>query len=129
MTRVKELADELGVTPQSIRNFAKKNFDFAKEKGPFEFTDEQCSIIAHHFSTGRRKKDLQTEDDGLQSKVIDLQMQVARLEERCRGLERENDLLRNRLERADEALEREQKKAIGFWANIGRRLLGSGNSE
>lgn len=51
----------------------------------------------------------------------------AALKERVAGLERECELLRERLEVADAALEREQMQARGFWSKLGQKLLGGGN--
>ena len=53
--------------------------------------------------------------------------EIATLRERVAGLEKENALLRERLEVADAALEREQMQARGFWSKLGQKLLGSGS--
>lgn len=56
----------------------------------------------------------------------DAELEAARLRAEVDGLKAQNDLLRERLEVADKALERAQEQARGFWGRLGQRLLGPG---
>ncbi len=89
----------------------------------------QAAIIADHFCKGKQEKRVENKKPSatlVATDVSELLQQVAVLNERVAGLERENSLLRERLEIADAALEREQMQARGFWSRLGQRLLGSG---
>ena len=55
-----------------------------------------------------------------------MQAENAELRARIDGLERENELLRERLQVADDALKREQLQKRGFWNRLGQKLLGDG---
>lgn len=122
MTTVRELADELGVSPQTIRRYARDVLGVATQpRKALQLDANQCSAISAHF-TGKTKEaatEVATED-------LELLQEVATLRERVAGLERENELLRERLAVADGALEREQMRARGFWSRVGQKLLGSG---
>ena len=56
----------------------------------------------------------------------DAELEAARLRAEVEGLKSENDLLRERLEVADKALERAQEQGRGFWSRLGQKLLGPG---
>lgn len=56
----------------------------------------------------------------------DAELEAARLRSEVEGLKSENDLLRERLEVADKALERAQEQGRGFWSRLGQKLLGPG---
>lgn len=122
MATIKELSDKLEVSPQTIRRFVKKEFGIVPEpRKPIILDANQCNIVAAHFAA---------ETLGDVSEVAtpnqEMAQEVATLRERVAGLERENELLRERLQKADEALEREQMQARGFWSRLGQKLLGSG---
>lgn len=56
----------------------------------------------------------------------DAELEASRLRAEVEGLKSENDLLRERLEVADKALERAQEQGRGFWSRLGQKLLGPG---
>lgn len=120
MTTVKELADELGVSPQTIRRYVKNELGVAMQpRKTLQLDANQASAVAAHFS-GKTKEsalDVSTGD-------AELLQEVATLRERVAGLERENELLRDQLETVNAALEREQMQARGFWSRLGQKLLG-----
>lgn len=126
---VRELAEELGVSTQTIRRYAKAHDIVATSDGhTWRFDANQASIIADHF-TGRKQaiqEPQHAESDEIATLLRDMSQKVATLEERCNGLERENTLLRERLEYADQQLALEQARSGGFWARLGQRLLGDG---
>ena len=83
--------------------------------------------VAAYFS-GKTSESATPSATGVATPVADLLQDVATLKERVAGLERENDLLRERLKIADAALEREQLQPRGFWSNLSQKLLGSGKN-
>lgn len=120
MTTVKELADELGVSPQTIRRYVKNELGVAMQpRKTLQLDANQASAVAAHFSgkTQESAIDVSTGD-------AELLQEVATLRERVAGLERENELLRGQLETMNAALEREQMQARGFWSKLGQKLLG-----
>lgn len=122
MTTIRELANKLEVSPQTIRRFVKKELGIIPEpRKPIMLDANQCNIVAAHFAADTL--------GNVPEVAISLQeslQEVAALKERVAGLERENELLRDRLQKADEALEREQLQSRGFWSRLGQKLLGSG---
>lgn len=122
MATIKELADKLEVSPQTIRRFVKKEFGIIPEpRKPITLDANQCNIVAAHFATDKLG-DVPEVTTSLQEML----QEIAILRERVAGLERENELLRERLKKADEILEREQMQARGFWSRLGQRMLGNG---
>lgn len=61
-------------------------------------------------------------------RLHELEIENASLRAKNDSLKRENDLLLERLKVADEALEREQQMARGFWNRLGQKLLPSRRS-
>lgn len=124
MTTIKELSDRLGVSPQTIRRFVKKELGVAmQERKTLHLDAAQCSIIAAHFNRENNDENEKSATDDFAS----MAQEIATLKERVAGLERENALLRERLDVADAALEREQMQARGFWSRLGQKLLGGGS--
>lgn len=130
-TNTRKLADTLGVSQQSIRNFAKKSIPrFANVgKGAWEFTPEEASIIADHFKDRLHGAGDVAKDESGQVDLQNALRELAVCRATCAGLERENQILRERLAKADEALEREQMCSRGFWSRLGQRLLGDGRHQ
>lgn len=139
MTTVRELSERLGVSKTAVLKYAKEELKLKTEpRKSLQLSANQCAVIANHFSGIEQGKREQTENlsanqcaDGLQmcaDEVVSLQIENAALKERIAGLERENSLLRERIEKADEALEREQMQARGFWSRLGQKLLGEGGA-
>lgn len=130
MTTIKELSEQLGVSPQTIRRYVKRELGVAtQERKMLQLDATQAAIVADHFCKDKQGKRIELEEPSatlVATDVADLLQQVAALNERVAGLERENSLLRERLEVADAALEREQMQARGFWSRLGQKLLGSG---
>lgn len=139
MTTVKELADELGVSRTTILKFCKEEMKLKTEpRRALQLSANQCSVVANHFSAvdqvNQEKTEKQTENlsaHGLQMRadeVFSLQQKNAALEAENEGLREQISLLKERLEVADAALEREQLQARGFWSKLGQKLLGGGGS-
>lgn len=130
MVTIKELSEQLGVSPQTIRRYVKKELGVAmQERKTLQLDATQAAIVADHFCKNKQGKQSDENDISatfVAADVAELLRQVATLSERVAGLERENSLLRERLEVADSALEREQMQARGFWSRLGQKLLGSG---
>lgn len=142
MTTVRELAEELGVSTQTIRRYIKQELGVATEpRKMLQLDATQAAIVADHFKGAkgqhnRNKEGIITSDnvatesvtnnDDVAALVTELKIRVAGLEAENDGLKRENELLRDRLAEADRALEREQMQSRGFWNRLGQKLLGSG---
>lgn len=137
MTTVKELAEELGVSPQTIRRFVRDELHVAtQERKALQLDATQASIVADHFkdrtASKRDKTDKAVEyiqQQEMLQRIAAYEVEVATLKERVAGLERENSLLRMQLESSNKALEREQMNSVGFWKRVGQRLLGSGSND
>ena len=146
MTTVKELSDLLGVSKSTIMAYCKDELGLTPEpRKALQLDDAQSAAVCSRFGdcvTAEQPSDPQ-ERAQLPKSVADesadmkrhsaddyavLQIENARLQERCNGLERENALLRERVQAADAALEREQHRAAGFWSRLGQRLLGDGGN-
>ena len=134
MTTVREIAEELGVSKTAVMKFCKEELHLKTEpRKALQLSANQCSVIADRFSADEREKQHETENQGLQiglqlaaHEVFSLQAENAELRARIDGLERENELLRERLQVADEALKRAQLQKRGFWNRLGQKLLGDG---
>lgn len=139
MPTVKELADELGVSAQTIRRYVKQELHVVAEpRKALQLDATQAAIVADHFKektaakvrkSADSKEDVATRDEELLQQVATLREDVATLRERVAGLERENTLLREQLDNSNKALEREQMQRVGFWSRLGQRLLGSGKPD
>lgn len=134
MTTVREIADELGVSKTAVLKFCKEELRLKTEpRKTLQLSANQCSAIADRFAARTQGKQWDTENNHLQEGVqfsaheyFSLQAENAELRARIDGLERENELLRERLQVADEALKREQLQKRGFWNRLGQKLLGDG---
>lgn len=132
MTTIKELSEQLGVSKTAILKYAKEELGLKTEpRKTLQLTANQCSVIADRFSGSGQVKEDKTENQGLQlgfqlsaDEVFSLQTENAALKERVAGLEDQVMILKERLEVADAALEREQMQARGFWSRLGQKLLG-----
>ena len=134
MTTVREIAEELGVSKTAVMKFCKEELHLKPEpRKALQLSANQCSAIADRFAEHTQGKQWDTENNHLQEDVqfsaheyFSLQTENAELRARIDGLERENELLRERLQVADEALKREQLQKRGFWNRLGQKLLGDG---
>lgn len=146
MTTVKELSELLGVSKSTIMAYCKEELGIKPEpRKALQLDDAQSAAICSRFGdciTAEQPAEHQERAQLPNSAVLEsaelkrpsaddyaaLQIENARLQERVNGLERENALLRERIQAADAALEREQHRAAGFWSRLGQRLLGDGSS-
>lgn len=131
MTTVRELAETLGVSPQTIRRYVKSELGVATQpRKTLQLDATQAALVADHFKGSNTQSKAMEEgiisQDDVAISITDLKIRVATLEAENDGLRRENDLLRERLAEADRALEREQMQSRGFWNRLGQKLLGSG---
>lgn len=133
MPTVSEVAAACGVSAQTVRRFVKN--ELGKKTEPrtrIELTINEAQLIADHFAKRGSSvaNSVASSDQGKLDAVVsrcnELLQQVATLNERVAGLQRENELLKERLKYADAALEREQMQSRGFWSRLGQRLLGDG---
>lgn len=127
MTTVTELCEAYGFSRSTALRHVKACFgDAPKVDGVVRLDASQMHQLTHYLAG---KTDKVTRHDASNDAPFDAEMlqEIAALRERVSGLERENELLRERLEISDAALEREQMQARGFWSKLGQRLLGGGN--
>lgn len=128
MITVKQLSEQLGVSPQTIRRYARDVLHVATQpRQMLQFDANQASAISAHFS-GKTQESAEKSATPVATDVATMLQDVATLKERVAGLERENELLRERLAIADTALEREQMQSRGFWSRLGQKLLGGNGS-
>lgn len=135
MPTVSEVAKEIGVSRQSIRDFVKEEFGITPEpRKAIVLTINQASVVASHFA--KRKSSTakdnaavdQEEYRNLAQRCSDTLQKCAILEERLAAYEREIAFLRERLQVADDALKREQQQSRGFWHRLGTKMLGDGKT-
>lgn len=147
MTTVKDLSDQLGVSKSTLLRYIKDELGITPEpRKPLQLDATATAAICSRFGdcvSGEQPADHQKRAKSPESAADDaaadagpsaadfavLQIENARLQERVNGLERENALLRERIQAADAALEREQHRAAGFWSRLGQRLLGDGGQK
>ena len=134
MTTIKEHSEQLGVSPQTIRRYVKNELGVATQpRKMLQLDANQASAVAAHFSGKTQESATQSAThvatvlQHVAAPDAEMLQEIATLRERVAGLEKENALLRERLEVADAALEREQMQARGFWSKLGQKLLGSGS--
>lgn len=138
MTTVTELCEAYGFSRSTALRHVKACFgDAPKVDGVVRLDASQMHQLTHYLA-GKTDKVTRhdasndapaTRHDASNDAPFDAEMlqEIAALREHVSGLERENELLRERLEISDAALEREQMQARGFWSKLGQRLLGGGN--
>lgn len=147
MTTVKELSDLLGVSKSTLLRYIKDELGITPEpRKPLQLDAAAAAACCSKFGDcisgeqathpEERAKTPESAADGAAADAgpsaadfAVLQIENARLQERVNGLERENALLRERIQAADAALEREQHRAAGFWSRLGQRLLGDGENK
>lgn len=119
MPTVKELSATLGVSGQSIRNYAKTELGIVGKQGKqLVFSFEQASIISNHFGS-------QIKEDN-ENNLLELQHENQLLKQKVEILEDTLNILKEQLKATNEALEREQNISRGFWSRLGQKLLDKG---
>lgn len=133
MPKIKELADTLGVSAQTIRDYVKSEFGIVpQERKPIILDANQAAIVADHFkndSSSLQEVAKTPANPASYDELVDLKVENAMLKERVAGLEEKVRLLEDRLSVADAALERQQNISGGFWSRLGRKLLGEGKKQ
>lgn len=85
------------------------------------------AVLTHQMARfGAPDDAVVTRLEQVQKALHDAELEAARLRAEVDGLKAQNDLLRERLEVADAALERAQEQGRGFWSRLGQKLLGPG---
>lgn len=108
---VAEISEQLSCSGQTVRRIAKE-LGFSRTSGKrLLFTVNEAGVIADKL--GRRAVGNRVVSSGTQE-LTALESEIEMLRVKCEMLARENDLLRDRLRVADEALEREQNKPRGI---------------
>lgn len=129
MTTIAELVAVYGFSRSTVLRHVKKCFgsDESKQGKPLYLDEAEVQQFADYMVKLGKSPLRQTSlnDELVVKDELDYRdIEIAALKERCEGLERENDLLRDRLAVVDGALEREQQMARGFWSKLGQKLLG-----
>lgn len=86
--------------------------------------DTKCTSLQTIHRT-----DHEAVDGSLLERIHELELENVALRATNESLERSNELLLERLEVADKALEREQMQSRGFWSRLGQKLLGNGQKK
>lgn len=138
MKTCKQIADELGIDKQRVSRWVKNNLKDvqreASQGGNAVVLDEDQERQVKAYFITKAEKGSRTMQSASQNAFEDvkdaqrLELENAVLNERVRGLERENELLRGQVAQLGGALEREQQRARGFWSRLGQKLLGAGGS-
>ena len=108
---VTEIAENISCSGQTVRRIAKE-LGFSRTSGKkLLFTANEASVIAAKLNK-RTVNDSSVSSGKAEFAALESEIEMLRV--KCEMLVRENDLLRDRLRVADEALEREQNKPRGI---------------
>lgn len=145
MPTIREIAGQYGVSKSTARRWIKDclpdvfngervNLDEAQMHRLAHFIAERELASIRDDSDSNGSRIIQITDDGavsesLMERIRELEIENASLRAVNDSLERSNELLLERLRVADEALEREQMQARGFWSRLGQKLLGDGREK
>lgn len=155
MPTIKQMADELGVSPQTIRTFVKKELGVvSKERQPIMLDMNQAQVVAHHFKkeplpawfVEQKNETVSAQEERPQPQLPfqgEASKDVAVLEAKLEGKQKEIELLEQNIElykdtintlRGEKAELQQQVAALNIEVRellrqprgFWRRLLGSG---
>lgn len=126
MTGLKDICETYGMSKSTALRRVKECFGDAPKRAKMVYLDaEQAQVFADYLAKRDGSKSVRNEPDDA-STVRQLELENARLSERCANLAHQVAQLESEVERLHGALEREQSAHVGFWARVGQRLLGEG---
>lgn len=132
-TTIKDICDEYGISRSTALRRVKECFagrdDAPKPNEAVRLDASQTHVFADYMGKrheSKTRQDAPNSADVTRQDASSKDVEIARLQAENDGLKREIQLLSDRLEKADEALEREQMS--GFWSRLGQKLLGKGGA-
>ena len=126
MPTIKQMADELGVSPQTIRTFVKKELGVvSKERQPIMLDMNQAQVVAHHFKKEplpawfmeQKKETAASQEERPQPQLPfqgDAGKEAAVLEAKLEGKQKEIELLGKSIELYEDTINtlREEKAEL-----------------
>ena len=100
MRTVKQAADELNVTKQTVRNNIPEDVELKKIKNAFYIEDEIFEIVKENIESRNIKQNTKTNESEIENEF---------LEERCHLLEMENNFLKEQLAGRDKQIHEMQE--------------------
>lgn len=100
MRTVKQAADELNVTKQTVRNNIPEDVELKKIKNAFYIEDEIFEIVKENIESRNIKQNTKTNESEIENEF---------LEERCHILEMENNFLKEQLASKDKQIQEMQE--------------------
>lgn len=144
MPTLREIGEQYGVSKSTARRWVESCMPEVLNGSVVNLNDSQMHQLAKYVSDSElvtiredsKKSDLRTVHESSSEAFVndslerlhELEIENASLRAKNDSLKWENDLLLERLKVADEALEREQQMARGFWNRLGQKLLPSRRS-
>lgn len=129
MTGLKDICDIYGMSKSTALRRVKECFGHAPKRANMVHLDsEQMQVFADYLAKRDDSKPVHTEPNDA-SVMRQLELENARLSERCANLTHQVMQLESEVERLHAALEREQRNNVGFWSRLGRKLLGDGTHD
>ena len=126
MANLTDVCNIYGISRSTALRRIKACFGDAPKRGNAVYLDaSQMQVLADYLDKQGDSTTCHIEPTGAPD-TTQLQIDLARAEERAASLARENASLRDEIERLHAALEREQNTHVGFWHRLGRKLLGDG---
>lgn len=125
-----EIAEAYGVSRSTAARCVKGCFGDAPKRGnSIQLDASQMQVFADYMEKRGKtvmRHNASDDEEMTRHDASTKDVEIAELRARVEGLERENELLHERLAVADEALAREQMASRGFWSRLGQKLLRDG---
>lgn len=129
MANLTDVCNIYGISRSTALRRIKACFGDAPKRGNAVYLDaSQMQVLADYLDKHGDSLARHINSDGAPD-MTQLQIDLARIEERAASLARENASLKDEIERLHAALEREQSSHVGFFHRLGQRLLGSGTHD
>lgn len=126
MASITDICNTYGISRSTALRRIKACFGDAPKRGNAVYLDaSQMQVLADYLDKQGDSVARHIDSDDAPD-MTQLQIDLARVEERAASLARENASLKDEIDRLHEALAREQQSHVGFWTRLGQRLLGSG---
>lgn len=145
MATLLQIAKEYQVSKSTVRRWVEKCMPEVFDGKRIDLDESQMHTLAHFVEEnelatigGDSKADesqtvhepvYEVVDERVMDRLRELEIENASLRAENAVLNRSVNMLENRLEAADKALEREQMQARGFWSRLGQKLLGKSTVE
>ena len=132
-TTINDICEQYGVSRSTalrrVKECFAERYDAPKPNETVRLDASQMHVFADFMSKigeSKMRHDAPKSEEMTRHDASSKDIEIAELRARVEGLERENEVLRERLAVADEALAREQMASRGFWSRLGQKLLRDG---